>query len=117
MVFKYIIILVNDASIKSKDIKTNDHGEYLTTDNISIISAACLSNSLILGKDSGYPLYVFFIINYNKKFGKIIKFYYASSYVEHISLNNYINNRNDNIKIYAYPNSIDYSIDIRLYYI
>lgn len=109
--------MVNDASIKSKDIKTNDHGEYITTDNISIISAACLSNSLILGQDSGYPLYTFFMINYNKKFGMIIKFYYISSYVDHQSLNNYIDNRNNNIKVYVYQNSIDYSIDIRLYYI
>ena len=33
----------SDASIKSRYVKTNDKGEYSTTDNISVLSVASLS--------------------------------------------------------------------------
>lgn len=37
--------------------------------------------------------------------------------VKHQYLNDYLDNRSDDIVIYAYNNRIDYSITIRLYYI
>lgn len=53
----------NDVSIKNKDVKTNNFGEYSTKDSISVLSVVCLSNNLVFGQDVGFPLYTFF---YNK---------------------------------------------------
>lgn len=50
-------------------------------------------------------------------YGMIIHSYNISSYVDHDILNSYLNAKNDNIKIFVFPNSIDKVIDIRLLYI
>lgn len=57
------------------------------------------------------PLYGFYSIYYYNKSDITITtiiFYKNSSYVD---------NKGENIKIYAYQNQINYSIPIRLYYI
>ena len=53
----------NDASIKNRDVKTNDKGEYSTTDNISVLSVASLSGGF-LGLTN--MLCIFYAIHYNK---------------------------------------------------
>ena len=106
----------NNASIKSRYVKTNDKGEYSTTDNISVLSVASLSGGF-LGLTN--MLFIFYAIYYNKSSNTTsVSCYYTSSYVKHQYLNDYLdNNRSDDIVIYAYQNRIDYSIIIRLYYI
>lgn len=67
---------------------------------------------------SGLTVNILYSIYYDNKLNTTtVTCYYCSSYVDHPSLNNYINNKNDNTKVFVYPNSIDYSIDIRLYYV
>ena len=64
------------------------------------------------------PLYGFYSIYYNNKSDiTTIIFYKNSSYVDHNSLNNYINNKDKNTTIYVFQNQINYSMNIRLYYI
>lgn len=66
------------------------------------------------------PLYGFYSIYYYNKSDITITtiiFYKNSSYVDNNSLNKYINNKDENTKIYVYQNQINYSIPIRLYYI
>ena len=105
----------SDASVKSRDVKTNDKGEYSTTDNISVLSVALLSGGFLWLTNM---LFIFYSIHYNKSSNTIsVSCYYTSSYVKHQYLNDYLNNRSDDIVIYAYQNRIDYSITIRLYYI
>lgn len=105
----------NDASIKSKDVQTDKSGEYSTTDNISVLSVISLYGGF-LGLTN--MLCIFYSIHYNKSSNTTsIACYYTSSYVDHKSLDEYINNKNDDTMIYVYSNKIDYSISIRLYYI
>lgn len=64
------------------------------------------------------PLYGFYSIYYNNKSDiTIIIFYKNSSYVDHNSLNDYINNKDENTTIHVFQNKINYSMNIRLYYI
>lgn len=106
----------NDASIiKKKDVKTDKSGEYSTTDNISVLSVVSLSGGF-LGLTN--KLFISYAIHYNESSNTTsIACYYYSSYVDHKSLNEYINNKSDDIMVYVYSNKIDYSITIRLYYI
>ena len=105
----------NDASIKYKDVKTNNSGQYITTDNILILNVVYITDTLHI-----ISLYGFYSIYYYNKSDITITSiicYKNSSYVDHNSLNDYINNKDENTEIYAFQNLINYSMDIRLYYI
>lgn len=113
--------MVNDASIKTKDVQTDENGKYSTKDNISVLSV--ISTTLyksFLGNSS--PLDIISTIYYSKSSHiltthTIIQCYYVSSYVDHDTLNRYLDTKNDNAKIFVFPNQIDKVIDIRLLYI
>lgn len=70
---------------------------------------------------SSHPLEIIATIYHSKKSfitnRTIIQCYYVSSYVEHTTLDTYLNTKNDDAKIIVYPNIIDEVIDIRLLYI
>ena len=53
----------------------------------------------------------------NKSNTTTVYCYYTLSYVDKTDLDRYLNNRNDDIKITVFQNSINKPIDIRLYYI
>lgn len=109
-------IIESDASIKHKDVKTNDNGQYLTRDNILILSILYRTDSLQV-TPVFYGYYSIYYYNKSDITTTLIVFYKSSSYIDHDLLNDYINNRDENTKIYVYQNRIDYSIPIRLYYI
>lgn len=71
---------------------------------------------------SSYPLEIIATIYYSKissivTHRTIIQCYYMPSYVEHASLDTYLNTKNDNAKIFVYHNPVSEVIDIRLLYI
>lgn len=109
------ILIYNDASIKHKDVKTNNSGEYSTTDNIYILNIVSLSGTDAFNL---FNLYIFYAIHYKEKSNTTtVTCYNITSYVDHKSLNNYLDNRSDDISILACQHAQSTSIDIRLYYI
>lgn len=117
----YIIFNKSDASIKTKDVQTDANGQYIATDNISVLSVISTTlHKTLLG--SSYPLEIIATIYYSKAspfitHRTIIQCYYISSYVDHTTLDTYLNTKNDDTKIFVYSNSIDEVINIRLLYI
>lgn len=108
---QFILFIKNksDASvIKKKDVKTNDDGEYSTTDNITVLSAACLSNFFKI-------LCTLYYIKESNTTNIVC--YYLSSYVDHKSLDEYINNKSDDTTVFVFQNKVFIATDIRLYYI
>lgn len=65
------------------------------------------------------PIHILYSIFYdNASNTTTVRCYYCMSYIDHKNLNEYLdNNRSDDIEIHAFPNSINYPINIRLYYI
>ena len=102
---------LNDASIKIKDVKTTDRGVYSTTDNIAILSIIHIS----IGITDDFSIY-YSIIYINKSNTTNIYCYHHSSYVDHASLNRYINHGGNAI-VFVYPNDINEVLNLRLYYI
>ena len=104
----YFILNVNDASIKSRDVKTTDSGYYATTDNIAIL------NAVEIGVNTAHGVLCTIMHLPDKD---IVKCLYTTSYVQHYSLNKYLDNNRDDTVIMAYQNLLNKSIPIRLYYI
>lgn len=102
---------MNDASIKHKDVKTNNSGQYSTMDNISILNVMSLHTLPM-------PIFILYSIFYDNESNKTtVNCYLLLSYVDQNELNDYLdNNRNKEIKISAYS-TLTGSINIRLYYI
>lgn len=110
---------MNDASIKTKDVQTDENGKYSTKESVLSVISTTLYKSF-LGNSS--PLEIIATIYYSKSSHiltphTIIQCYYASSYVDHDTLNRYLDTKNDNTKIFVFPNPIDKVIDISLLYI
>lgn len=99
---------MNDASIKSKDVKTNSQGYYATTDNIAIL------NAVEIGVNTAHGVLCTITHLPDKD---IVQCLYTTSYVQHYSLNKYLDNNRDNTVIIAYQNLLNKSIPIRIYYI
>lgn len=107
----------NDASIKSKDVTTDENGRYSTTDNISILNIVSLTRAPNFAFN--IPIRMFYSIFHDNESNKtIVDCYYNFSYIDHEMLNKYLdNNRSDDISISASQVLINMSSDIRLYYI
>ena len=91
---------------------------YSTTNNILILNIVSLSFD---GLFNAFKTFIFYSIHYSNipiNNTTEVQCYFVSSYVNHDFLNKYLdNNRSDDIKIPAYQNVVNKSIDIKLYYI
>lgn len=106
-------MIYNDASIKSKDVKTDENGDYTTTDNIIILNVVSINKTDFLH----WVEFVLFYAMHCSDNKTIISVYMPGAHVDHESLNKYLdNNRDENTSIRVIHDHMD-PIDIRIYYI
>lgn len=110
----------SDASIKIRDTKTTDTGYYSTADIIHVLNVVSLERNT---GDIMLRLYYTITCDNNSNHTAIYCYLY-SFHVDNFYLDNYLDNRDKNMNdlnknaiVYVFPNKLNRSINIRIYYI